>query len=98
MDVTPHNEQYSLVSFAMPLDCTMAQAKHILYTTWENRPEDYQDTAIAATADRFALKADTAFRKTAENQYAAASDFYDNPFLAFDQGCVIGGELCNGVY
>lgn len=93
MEVTPHDELFSLVSFDIPLSYCMAQAKQVLYTAWENRPESCKNTTIAALSDTFYLKAANGFRQTAENQYEAPSTFYDNPFMAFDKGAAIGGAL-----
>ena len=88
-------EKISLVEFTVPENYSYTQARAHIFKIWEGRPEQYQSVKIAAIADQFFKRPALEKRVVSDSIWHYYSAFYDNPLLAFDKGCEIGGVCCD---
>lgn len=80
-----------IVKVTIPNGYDYPQAREMVYSLWANRPEELKDTRLAAVADIFFEKSDVKSRSISSGYDEIYSTFYENPFLAFDEGVSIGG-------
>lgn len=95
MTVVYTDGKVHLIEFKIPNGYDYPEARNAVYTIWAKRPEKLRGTQIAAVADVFFEKSDIESFKIDEKHSELYSTYYENPFIAFDNGCKIGGMLCD---
>jgi len=82
-----------IVEFKMPASYDYPEARNAVYSIWKGRPEELNDTRLAAVADIFFEKSDVENKNISLGYDEIYSTYHANPFLAFDKGILFGGAL-----
>lgn len=84
-------ESVRIIEVTIPNGYDYPEARQLVYSIWANRPQELMETRIAAVADIFFEKSDIKSRSVNSGYDEIYSTFYENPFIAFDEGVSIGG-------
>lgn len=88
-----HKDLVRIIQVKIPNVYDYPEARNMVYSIWAKRPEELKETRLAAVADIFFEKSDIKSHPLCSGYDEIYSTYYENPFLAFDEGVSIGGGL-----